>query len=486
MYFLTKTTYLHALQCRKRFWLARHKPQLLPPGEQTFDPLRNQTIRQGMEVGRAARAHFPDGVLISTHGRAALRHTQKAIAAGVPALFEAAFEHQGVLIRCDILERNADGAWAIVEVKSSARVHAHYLHDLAIQAHVVEQSGLDLTRLEIMHINTKTCTYPHLDQLFQRTDVTARVQPHREALDTRVQELGKLLEQDEPDIAIGRHCNAPHACPFQQHCWAHVPETSIFTIPRLSQEKQDELVRRGILDLRDLPADYELTTAQRAYVDFVCAGKPRIDRQGIRTRLGELVYPLYFFDFETYSPAIPHLHGMRPYQNYPFQYSCHILHADGTLEHKEYLHEDTADPRPALTQQLIQDLGRAGSVIVYNASFERSVLRALAAALPRHAPHLERIIDRIWDQLALIRRCYDHPRFLNSKSIKRVLPVLVPELSYADLNVQRGDEAQVAWRAMLEEDDPQSRSALAASLRAYCERDTLAMVKIHQVLCDLV
>ncbi|MEX1020811.1 MAG: DUF2779 domain-containing protein, partial [Litorilinea sp.] len=225
--------------------------------------------------------------------------------------------------------------------------------------------------------------------------------------------------------------------------------------------------------------------AQRAYVEFIRNDTPRIDRHDIGQALRGLRFPLYFFDFETYSPAIPHLDGMRPYQNYPFQYSCHILHADGRMEHREYLHEDQTDPRPSLAYQLVRDLGRAGSVIVYNASFERGVLRDLAAALPQHAPPLENIQARLWDQLALIRRSYDHPRFLNSKSIKRVLPVLVPELSYDDLAVQRGDEAQIVWRAMLGETDSARRAQLAAGLRAYCERDTLAMVKIHEVLARL-
>lgn len=484
MHFLTKTTYLHAVQCHKRLWLARHKPQHETPTHSSVGA--DHRIRQGQEVGRIARAQFPGGVLIHGYGPAALRQTRSALERGASVLFEAAFEHDGIHIRCDILQRLPDDTWAIIEVKSSSGVRSHYLHDLAIQSHVARQCNLPVTRLELMHINTKTCTFPHLHKLFRRVDVTARVHEHLHELPATIEKLRALVEHPrEPSIHIGKHCNAPHACPFQSYCWEHVPEPSIFTIPRLAPEKQAELVQRGILDLRDIPDDFDLTPAQRAYVEFIRRGKPRIDRTDIRRSLRELCFPLYFFDFETYSPAVPHFDGMRPYQNYPFQYSCHVLHADGRLEHREYLHETDEDPRQTLARRLVRDLGDRGSVIAYHASFERGVLGDLAQALPAYAPRLKRIQARLWDQLTLIRRSYDHPRFLNSKSIKRVLPVLVPDLSYADLNVRHGEEAQIIWRAMLATPPGEARAQLAADLRAYCARDTYAMVRIHEVLTRL-
>lgn len=438
--YLTKTTYLHARQCTKRFWLAHFAPDHMTPPTQA----ETESIRQGQAVGRAARECFPGGALIESHGQAAVHQTRTAIEAGAPAIFEATFIHDDALIRCDILLRGPQNRWILIEVKSATRVRDHYLHDLAIQAHVLQAAGLHVARMEIMHINNKSCVFPDLSNLFQRVDVTQSVRTCMQELPHTLEKIRTLRQhRHAPDIAVGRHCNAPYSCPFQDHCWADIPETSIFTVPRLSEEKQNELIALGIYDLRDIPPDFPLTSTQRAYVEFIRAGKPRIDTRGIRRALQELRYPLYFFDFETDSPAIPNIHGMRPYQSYPFQYSCHIVHANGRTEHREYLHQEDNDPRPAIARQLVRDLGQTGSVIVYSAQFERGVLRELAKALPPYAELMQGIQARLWDQLAVMRRHYDHPRFLNSKSIKRVLPVLVPDLSYDDLSVQRGDEAQI-------------------------------------------
>ena len=84
----------------------------------------------------------------------------------------------------------------------------------------------------------------------------------------------------------------------------------------------------------------------------------------------------------------PRLNGLGPYGRYPFQYSLHILQEDGTLEHKEYLHPETTDPRDPLARALVGDIGGDGTIIAYNASFEKGVISELAEYLPEIAPLL--------------------------------------------------------------------------------------------------
>lgn len=133
----------------------------------------------------------------------------------------------------------------------------------------------------------------------------------------------------------------------------------------------------------DLPPNYDLSANQRAYVDSVFSNQPIVDRVarafGVTARvaasLTELVYPIHFFDFEAQNPAIPRFDGLKPYEQFPFQYSCHTLHEDGQVEHREYLHTDISDPRPALIAALANHIAPTGSVIVYHQSFEASPLR---------------------------------------------------------------------------------------------------------------
>ena len=140
----------------------------------------------------------------------------------------------------------------------------------------------------------------------------------------------------------------------------------------------------------------------------------------------------------------------------------------------------------ALAERLLNPLGEVGLVVVYNARFERGVLHDLARALPQHQQALRGMMARLWDQLDVFRNDYLDPAFEGSNSIKKVLPVLVPEMSYDDLTVKRGDQAQSVWLALLQAKDPIRKQELADNLRAYCHRDTLAMTAIHEALARLV
>jgi hypothetical protein len=480
---LTKSSYLSGLQCIKRLWIEMHTPHLPGSGSGVQAQLR----AQGREVGVLARKQFTDGLLITGWGASALSATQAALAAGETCLFEAAFEHAGVYVRCDILLKGPDGGWTVIEVKSTTRAKQHHLHDLAVQQWVVQGAGLAVNTVELMHLNNRTCVYPKLDKLFVRVDVTKPVARLLPQVAQRVERLQtRLAGQRMPRVPIGPQCSIPHPCPATKHCWQDVPRHAIFTIPRITPDKLRELTKLGILRVQDIPADFPLSPYQWAYVRRVVEGKAEIAVDRVAQRLEVLEYPIYFLDFETYSYAVPQFDGMRPFQQLPFQYSVHVLEVDGTLQHREFLYTDTDDPRPALARQLVADIGPTGSVVVYHARFERTVLRELARALPTQHTALQGMVARLWDQLDVFRYDYLDPAFEGSNSIKRVLPALVPELSYDDLAVRRGDQAQTVWQTLIRSDDADLRAELAAGLRAYCGRDTLAMVAIHQVLTDLV
>ena len=201
------------------------------------------------------------------------------------------------------------------------------------------------------------------------------------------------------------------------------------------------MVGRDILSIHDLPDDFRLTENQRNYVNMVLNNQPEIDNEAIRQKLEELQYPIYFFDFETSNPAIPRFEGLNPYQQFPFQYSCHILQSDDSLTHDslphhEYLHPDTTDPRLPLVESLLSHISGVGSVVVYNARFECGILKDLAQSFPEHSEALQSIISRLWDQWLIFKNHYKHPGFRGSNSLKNVLPILVPSLSYRDLDIR--------------------------------------------------
>ena len=476
--YLTKSKYLHGLQCHKRLWYEKNHPERAL----SLTRAEHRRFRQGREVGERARTLFRGGRLISARSLAeSAEQTQIAIRDGVSCIFEVTFIFDNTWVRCDILQKDGD-SWNLIEVKMSTSVKEEYLPDLAVQKHVLTACGIPISKVQLMYINNE-CTYPGLSDLFITEEATERVDSLMGSIPSDIEAFKAILDAgNEPDVKIGKRCDDPYPCPFKAHCWEAVPEQSIFTIPRLSWKKKDALIESDIFELSELPEDLSLTDNQQAYVDSVLRGQPQIDTEAIEARLSDLEYPIHFFDFETDNPPVPKFQGLRPYQQFPFQYSCHIWQSDGTVTHHEYLHPDTTDPRLPLVESLLDTVSDKGSVVVYSASFENQRLEDLAEFLPQYAKPLRSIQSRLWDQLEIFRNYYKHPGFKGSNSLKSVLPVLVPSLRYGALDVQDGREAQAVWQLMLDSNSEREREEMIRNLKAYCKLDTQAMVEIHRVL----
>ena len=476
--YLTKSKYLSGLQCHKRLWYEENHPERASATSKALQ----MTFNQGKEVGERARDLFPKGILISTISPVkSAEQTQIAIRNGASCIFEASFVFENTRVRCDILQKDGD-SWNLIEVKMSTSVKEEHLADLAIQKYVLTGCGIPISKTHLMHINNK-CAYPDLSDLFIIEDVTDRVDLLMSDVPNTIEALKTILDDDvEPNVLIGEQCDEPYPCPFKAYCWEAVPEKSIFTIPRLSWQKKDALIEESIFRISKIPTDFSLTDRQQAYVNYISDGRPETDKEAIKGKLSDLEYPIHFFDFETDNPAIPRFQEVRPYQQVPFQYSCHTWQSDGTVTHHEYLHTDTTDPRLPLIESLLNDISDVGSVVVYYASFERNILESLADFSPEYAVRLQSIQARLWDQLVIFRNHYKHPDFEGSNSLKSVLPVLVPSLRYDDLDVQDGREAQAVWSLMLDSKSEKERETMIRDLKAYCTLDTLAMVEIHKAL----
>ena len=99
-------------------------------------------------MGRLARKRYPGGVLVEAdhlHAQDAIAETQALLGdESVPAIFEAAFEHRGVLIRADVMERSTRGGFNLIEVKSGTTVKDVHEHDVAVQMWVLRGAGIDV------------------------------------------------------------------------------------------------------------------------------------------------------------------------------------------------------------------------------------------------------------------------------------------------------------------------------------------------------
>lgn len=484
---LSKSTFIKGMQCHKALYLNKYHKEL----KEEISSQQEAVFSQGTKVGELAQQLFPGGVDCTPESyfnfQEAVIHTMKEIEKGTKIIYEAAFQFNGVLAALDILVKDKRG-WKAYEVKSSTGVTETYELDATIQYYAITNSGVDLKDISIIYINNEYVKNGPIDitQLFKIESVKENVLQLLPNIPNQVEELKKVLTQkDIPTVNIGPHCGSPYPCDFSGHCWTAIPEYSIFNISNLRETKKFDLYDKNIINFKDIPEDYPLNDNQWMQVNSELNNETIINKEKIREFVNDLKYPLSFMDFETFKTAIPIFDETRPYQALVFQYSLHILPTnDGELQHKEYLAEvDGSDPRVRFIEQLINDCGKNGDILVYNIGFERGKLNDLAIAFPKYSISIKKIIDRLKDlMIPFQQRWYYTPAMWGSYSIKKVLPAMVPELSYDDLNIGEGGTASDTFSSMLtvafEGDVVQTRR----DLLEYCKMDTFAMVKILEKL----
>ncbi len=443
----------------------------------------------GRQVGILATRKFSGGRLIDED----FRHHDQSVAAtraamadpAVPALFEAGFFEDHVRVRADILERAPGGAWNLVEVKSATGVKDEHHTDAAIQYRVLRQAGVKIAGVFLMHID-RSYLYDgaalDLGRFFSLEDLTDVAAGLEEFISINLAALKKMLSAaDPPAVSPSRHCHRPYTCEFWEHCTKEKPVDWIFHLSGITQDKMAALAAAGVERIGDIPGDFPLTAVQERIKACVDGGRQFVSTE-LKDLLSEVSWPIHFLDFETVAPAVPRYPQTRPYQALPFQWSDHILSADGSLDHRQFLHTEDSDPREAFAETLLETLGEEGAIVIYT-PYEKRILRETAETLPHHAGRIEGLMDRFVDLHAIVRAHYYHPAFAGSFSIKAVLPALVPEMDYKHLAVQDGTQASFAWLKMIDPATPQDeKAAIKAALLEYCGQDTLAMVKVREKL----
>ncbi|OGT43638.1 MAG: hypothetical protein A3F13_06775, partial [Gammaproteobacteria bacterium RIFCSPHIGHO2_12_FULL_40_19] len=398
-------------------------------------------MTQGTEVGKLARCLFPQGVLIVEDYQnvaGAVEHTNRVMFDNPPAIFEGAFVYDDILVRVDILKRNADGSFDLIEVKSSSSIKKEHRSDCAIQAYVLQQLGIRLQHVCVMYLNNEYRRAGELDleKLFIIEPIDHLVHDELENVPIYLNTMRAVLSKDdEPFWDIGSICKNPYSCEFKNYCWRDVSKKSIHFISRISDKQRRSLIDSDVSLIKNVPEDFKLTDFQTIQVSCEKNQNKYIDSVAIKNHLSKLQYPLYFLDFETCGYAIPQYDGTRPYQHLPFQYSLHVKRTpDAELEHYEFLFDKKENPSRSLAEELVDHIGSTGSVVVYYASFEGSRIKEMAEVFHDLSLQLQSIRDRLWDlQIPFSKKWYCHPDFNGSASIKDVLPVLVPELSWAGM-----------------------------------------------------
>ena len=455
-----------------------------------------QIIETGNEVELVARKLFPRGFLVEGRGDEARQITQDLIAKKKEAIFQANFLRDNLNAAVDILELNSDGSYTIYEVKSTTDVDkkTHY-HDLAFQVNLLEKFDLDITKAYVIHLNSEYVRQGPIEisKLFHVEDVTETVKAIAWTVGKEMTFALKYIEQENEPFG---HCDCVYKgrsnhCATFAYSNPGVPEYGVHDISRigLSKLKLQEMIDVNIFEFKDIPSHIEFSLTQKNQIEVYREDKTLIDPPTIKKELDSLIFPLYFLDYETFPCAIPRFDGFSPYQQIPFQYSLYVLETpQAEPKHFEFIFTKNADPSLDFLKSLQENIGDNGAIIVWNKKFECKINEELAVRNPDYKLFIEDVNAKVYDLMDIFgKQFYVHKDFKGKISIKNVLPVLVPELSYKDLEIQEGGAASQKWNEMVQDGVSQeAKQKIIQDLKTYCGLDTYAMYAIWKYLYELV
>ena len=481
---ISKSDYVLGLKCPNALWFKKFRKDL----EYAKD---EKILGTGTDIGVLACDRFPGGtrIVAKPWEEEAITQTKSAMSANAPFIYEATFlTDSGEYCAVDILRNNNDGTWDIIEVKSTSEPHKYHYLDVSFQKYVLLRCGVVVRDCFIMTLNNQYVRHGDLDlsQLFALHDANKKMQSMEE-VQKEIARLRAILDGPELGIAISKtKCNDTcfYECGYKHYCWRDVPEFSVFDVFR--GKTADEMYNKYGADLHNIATEDYARQMHPGNIEAFLDNIDIINRDVLRNFTNQLKWPLYFLDYESIMSVVPMFDNSRSNQQICFQFSLHVQRTPcGELEHYEYLHNEAGtDPRPGLLKKLCETIGDTGSVIVYHKTFESTRNSEMARDFPEYAEKLSSINERILDlevpfkNHGLYRPCQN-----GSASIKKTLPAFVPEMSYDGLGIHNGTEASDEFMAfMTGGQTPEQTKQMMSNLHEYCGQDTMAMVRLLDVI----
>lgn len=495
---LSKSRFMELYHCKKAGWLSIHRPDLTE-----VDAKTDELLKEGNEIGDLARSILGDYTLVEIvkDKLKMITETEKLIENGTRVIVEASFSYNGCFCSVDIIEvLNKDTKEInVYEVKNSCEIKPEHFIDMAYQYYVLTGLGFIIKHFNHVHINSEYYRENILDlkQLFVVSNCLPDIVLNLNEITDNIQEFKDTLDGDlEPKIDIGCQCRKNKSdCEYFKYCTQHLERPNVFDVSGkgLTFKAKIELYSHGIITYEDILEKKPKLNEMRMNEIRCAVNKTDMPHQldKIRKFLGDFKFPLNFLDFETYQNPVPEFDDEKPFIQIPFQYSLHILYEDGKLEHKEFIAPVGSNARMEVMKKLYVDLSENdGSIIAYNASFEKTVIKNTAELFPLKYGKIMDLRKRFIDLMIPFQNQWIYLNaFKGSYSIKYVLPALFPddeELNYQNLDtIQNGTAAMKVYQK-IKEYDKETQEKMFERLFKYCGLDTYAMVKIYWWLVDLI
>lgn len=489
-YLLTKTKVMTGLQCPKKLWFDVNNP--IQKDSHLF--------HLGNRFGDFARDYYGPGLNLAgnLNPEDAINQTNAALSNPlISTIYEAAFIHSNTLVRTDILLRKGN-SWEMVEIKASTSLKEEHIRDAAIQTYILRSCGLKLDSIKIGHINSGFIYQGNkkYDGLLIEVDITNQASQNSLDVQNWIDGLKHLGAKgsSEPQISIGAHCTSPYPCSYLNRCHSLLPklaEIPISIIPNVGKKLAREWAAKKIYDLRDLPTVALRNPTHRIIQQSHIANTAWIDPT-IGMKIKGYGWPRFFMDFETVQQGVPLITGTKPYQAMPFQWSVHRWNNPeehlNLVDGEGFLEFNKPDMERTFITSLIDILGDVGPIFAHNASFEKTVLNALASRedCTDLRIKVDSIVCRIVDTLDIVRQGFYAPQMKGSYSLKDIVKAIPTGVDYANEDsLSSGAEAQIAWFKYTDPNTQQiEKEHLTRKLKNYCAQDTLAIYDLLRFLIE--
>ncbi len=470
-------------------WLKKHDKSKIPPTSEALQAM----FDDGHEFEKYAEKLFPTGVKIGSNSYQEYLtlpdRTKTEINRGTEIILQGRLESGEITCIFDAIKKVGENEYDLYEIKSSTEVKVDHIFDLAFQTIVLENAGLKIRKTFVIHVNNKYERLGEIDikQLVAESEVTEKVKNQIDETRELIQKALSIMMSVTPPDFSPRHVGLKALDEWMaiyEILFPQIHPHNIYKLTYLNPQIIGDLEDLGVKLIADIPDGFKLNDKQKRQVDAVKKDRQEINKTKIKEFFSRFKYPLYFFDYETFSALIPPFDGLRPYQKVPFQYSLHKIDEKGLMTHKEFLHTENSHPGLPLLQQLVSDIGGTGTVLVWHESFEKGRNKELGEMFPEYAKAMNLLNERILDlKIPFSEGWFINKDFFGSASIKKVLPVLISELSYEKLNIHEGETASRKWKeVVLKGKNPEEKEQLMKDLLAYCRLDTLAMVQLFKFL----
>ena len=483
---LTKTDFIQYLDCPNSLWLLKNKEEIFNEYKGERSLFLEKLIREGYEVEEYAIKTFPG---LQDLERAKPDEIEVSLSTpGSYSQVTLSIEDR-LFARLDVIEVHDDLSISIYEIKSSTKVKTdpkhNHIKDICFQKYVTEQSGYKVRDVFHVHLNKDFVKDGEIEpfELIEKEEVNDLVAESYDQTISEIQSALTLINKKviNEDLCTCLEKTRSNHCDTFKYFNKEVPLQSIYDLQRISRKKILEFQDMAILKIEDIPDDFKLSDYQSLQRQAVLDDDALIERVGISSKLSKLIFPLYFFDYETLPNAVPQVDGYGPHGQVPIQYSLHILDANGDIEHVEYLSENLESPEKLLSH-MREHIGSTGTLVSWYASFEKSRNKEMSELYPEYSDFLHDINARTFDLMDVFKNDYVDAKFEGSNSIKKVQPILVPDLSYKQLEVQSGTMAVDSAERLYKMTDLGQIESLRKSMLEYCKMDTLAMVEIYKKL----